>query len=471
MTYHAMTNEDTMPFITEPELDRLMGRRAPGDGAFTALLCLGQLAPDAPAPLEVLIQALNAWWDAQRDDLMTMLEGLEERERVDMVYNRTGIAFMVKPELYPEIERQLTAMPDDEQRAALLDGVRVDIDTALTELVFDVYDPSPAPKEAWCRMFIPHLLYRMTDNLALLPTLADVVAHYEPAHFDVIVERIPDYLRSVLTFDSADAEEADHPDDAEFRQAQVAMEVEVLLQHTCLAIEGVADAGSRRRYHAAARALVTSIEDYKLERSISGRLQYASLPETSLEEAQALLHTLFDRSDDRGTARKQASYAHRVAAVWLHRLRRDAPADTMIAQLMPFVTEVRFDTSVCDENPELELGVAICYLIQAELAADAGEMERASALLLETLQVLEESAALGVYEDDDELADRLIATMQGMYARLLIHRGDIPQARTFYTTAITILRREHGRQHQLVRQLDRERRRLHVKRASLERCA
>ena len=33
-----------MSFITDPNLDRLMGRRAEQGGAFAALLCLAQLA-------------------------------------------------------------------------------------------------------------------------------------------------------------------------------------------------------------------------------------------------------------------------------------------------------------------------------------------------------------------------------------------------------------------------------------------
>src|SRR5262245_14376941 len=86
----VITSRSTMPFITDLDLDRLMGRHAPRGGAFAALLCLAQLAPDAPAPLEILVQALNAWWDDQQDDLMTMLEGLEERDRVIVADRRAG---------------------------------------------------------------------------------------------------------------------------------------------------------------------------------------------------------------------------------------------------------------------------------------------------------------------------------------------------------------------------------------------
>src|SRR6266508_2429782 len=260
----VMTARSTMPFITDPDLDRLMGRQAPRAGAFAALLCLAQLAPDAPTPLEILIQALNAWWDDQQDDLMTMLSGLEERDRVIIADRRAGTMITIMPELLPEVESQITAIPD-EQRVALLAGVRADVDTALTELVFDVGDPSPAPKEAWCRMFIPHLLHRVTDNLALLPYLANVVAHYEPARFDTVAQLIPAYLDALSTFDTADPE-ADAEDDAGDRnveQAFVAMHVEMVLQDACLAVEGVNNADLRRRFQAVTFAAVAYIDRHR----------------------------------------------------------------------------------------------------------------------------------------------------------------------------------------------------------------
>lgn len=458
-----------MPFITDPDLDRLMGRHAPRGGAFAALLCLVQLAPDAPAPLEILVQALNAWWDDQQDNLMTMLEGLEERDRVIIADRRAGTIITVMPELLPEVERQLTAIPDEE-RAALLAGVRADVDTALTELVFDVGDPSPAQKEAWCRMFVPHLLHRVTDNLALLPYLADVVAHYEPARFDTVAQLIPAYLHALPTFDPADpaVDIEDDADDRNVEQAFVAMHVEMLLQDVCLAVEGVNDPEIRRRFHAVASATVAYIERHRLERSLTGRLRYAFLPETSLDEAQSLLLALFKRLDGSQVSGQQASPAHRVAATWLRRLRRDTPSDPAIAYLLPFVDAVMFADPALDEyDPELELGVAECYLVRAALATDAGEVERASALLAETMDRIAEGADIGMFDDDSEIADCLIADMACMQAQLMVQRGDMLRARHYYTLAIDTLRREHGRQHQLVRQIELARRRLSGKRARL----
>jgi len=450
-----------MPFITDPDLDRFMGRHASKGGAFAAFLCLAQLAPDAPAPLEILIQALNAWWDDQEDDLMSMLLGLEERERVIITENRAGTTITVMPELLPEVERQLATIPEEE-RAALLAGVRTDVDTALTELVFDVGDPSPAQKEAWCRMFIPHLLHRVTDNLALLPYLANVIAHYEPAHFDKAAQLIPAYLDALPTCGTADPEGAvdDDADDRHVEQAFVAMHVEMLLQDTCLAVEGVNDAGLRRRFQAVAFAVVAYIERHHLERSLTGRLRYASLPETPLDEAQRLLGTLFERFGGPQADGQQASCAHRVAAAWLRRLRRDAPSDPMIAQLLRFV-EVTFASSALDDDdPGLELGVAECYLVRAALAIDVSEVERANTLLAEAIDRIAEGADEGAFDDDTEIADRLIADMACMQAQLMVQRGEILQARQCYTTAITTLRREHGRQHQLVRHIESTRRRL-----------
>ena len=46
----------------------------------------------------------------------------------------------------------------------------------------------------------------------------------------------------------------------------------------------------------------------------------------------------------------------------------------------------------------------------------------------------------------------------------MVQRGDMLQARHFYTMAIDTLRREHGRQHQLVRHIEIARRRLSGKR-------
>ena len=274
-----------MSFITDPNLDSRMGRRAPQGGAFAALLCLAQLAPDAPAPQEILIQALNAWWDEQQHDLTTLLRGLEERERVVVADSRTGVLITVKPELLLEVERQLAAIPD-EQRAAVLEGVRIDVDTALAELVFDVGDPSPAEKEAWHRLFIPHLLGRVADNLTLLPSLASVIAHYEPARFDAVVELIPAYLdaqRTVRTPEPA-AEDEEDADNWEFELGRGEIYVEMMLQDACLAVNGVSDARLRRRFHAGASALVRYIERHGLERSLTGRLDYAMLPETPLDE-------------------------------------------------------------------------------------------------------------------------------------------------------------------------------------------
>lgn len=456
-----------MPFITDPDLDRLMGRRAPRGGAFAALLCLAQLAPDAPAPLEILVQALNAWRDDQQDNLMTMLEGLEERDRVIIADRRTGTIITVMPELLPEVERQLTAIPDEE-RAALLAGVRANVDTALIELVFDVGDPSPAQKEAWCRMFIPHLHHRVTDNLALLPYLADVVAHYEPAQFDTVAQLIPAYLNAVLTFDPRDpaVDAEDDADDTNVEQAFVAMHVEMLLQDACLAVEGVSNPEIRHCFQAIASAIVTSIERHRLERSLTGRLRYVCLPETPLDEAQNLLRALFKRLDGPQASEQQASPVHRVAAAWLRRLRRDAPSDPAIAQLLPFVDTVTFDDPALDEyDPELELGVAECYLVRAALAIDAGEVERASALLAEAMDRIAEGTDIGVFDDDSEIADCLIADMACMRAQLMVQRGDLLQARHCYSLAIDTLRREHGRQHQLVRQIEIARRRLSGKRA------
>jgi hypothetical protein len=455
-----------MPFITDPDLDRFMGRHAPRGGAFAALLCLAQLAPDAPAPLEILIQALNAWWDDQQDDLMTMLEGLEERDRVIIADGRAGTIITVMPELLPEVERQLTAIPD-EQRATLLAGVRADVDTALTELVFDVGDPSPAQKEAWCRMFIPHLLHRVTNNLALLPYLANAVAHYEPARFDTVAQLIPAYLDALPTFDPADpaVDAEEDADDRNVEQAFVAMHVEMLLQDACLAVEGVNDSELRRRFQAVASDAVAHIERHRLERSLTGRLRYASLVETPLDEAQSLLLALFERLGDPQTSGQQASRAHRVAATWLRRLRRDAPSDPVIAQLLPSVDAVTFADPALDEyDPELELGVAECYLVRAAIAIDAGEVERAIALLAETMDRIAEGADIGVFDDDADLADRLIADLACMRAQLMVQRGDLLQARHSYTLAIDTLRREHGRQHQLVRHIENARRRLGGKR-------
>jgi hypothetical protein len=458
-----------MSFITDPDLDHFMGRQAPSGGAFAAFLCLAQLAPDAPAPLEVLIQALNAWWDDQQDDLMTMLRGLEERDRVVIAERRAGTIITVMPELLPEVERQLATIPDEE-RAALLAGVRSDVDTALTELVFDVGDPSPATKEAWCRMFIPHLLHRVTDNLALLPYLANVVAHYEPARFDRVAQLIPAYLDALPTFDTADPE-VDVEDDADARnveQAFVAMHVEMVLQDACLAVEGVNDVGLRRRFQAVAFAVVTYIERHRLERSLTGRLCYASLPETPFDEAQNLLLALFERHGGPQSSGQQASRAHRVAATWLRRLRRDAPSDPVIAQLLPFVVKVTFASSALDdEDPELELGVGECYLVRAAFAIDAGEVEQANVLLVDAMDRIAEGADLGAFDDDTEIADRLIADMACMRAQLMVQRGDILQARRSYTMAIDALRREHGRQHQLIRQIESARRRLSGKRSHI----
>lgn len=427
-----------MPFITDPDLDRFMGRQAPRGGAFAAFLCLAQLAPDAPAPLEILIQVLNAWWDDQQDDLMTMLRGLEERDRVIIADGRAGTIITVRPELLPEVERQLAATPDEE-RAALLAGVRTDVDTALTELVFDVDDPSPAPKEAWCRMFIPHLLHRVTDNLALLPYLANVVAHYEPTRFDMVAQLIPAYLDALPTFDPADPEVdvEDDADDRNAKQAFVAMYVEMVFQDACLAVEGVNDAGLRRCFQAVASAVVAYIEWHRLERSLTGRLRYASLSETSLDEAQSLLVALFERLGGPQANGQQASRVHRVAATWLRRLRRDAPSDPLIAQLLPFAVEVTFASLALDDNdPELELGVAECYLVRAALAIDVGELERASALLAEAMDRVAEGADIGAFDDDTESADRLIADMACMRAQLMVQRGDLLQARQCYTMAI-----------------------------------
>lgn len=455
-----------MSFITDPDLDRVMGRHAPRGGAFAALLCLAQLTPDAPAPLEILIQALNAWGDDQQDDLMTMLSGLEERDRVVIADRRAGAIITVMPELLLEVERQLTAIPD-EQRATLLAGVRADVDMALTELVFDVGDPSPASKEAWCRMFIPHLLRRVTDNLALLPYLANVVAHYEPARFDTVAQLIPAYLDALPTFDPADPEVAIE-DDVENRNAEqafVAMHVEMLLQDACLAVEGVNDAALRRRFQAVASAAAAYIERHRLERSLTGRLCYASLPETPLDEAQSLLLALFERFGGPQASQQQASRAHRVAATWLRRLRRDAPSDPMIPQLLSLAGEIMFtDPALDDYDPEPELGVAECYLVRAAFAIDAGEVEQANALLAEAIDRIAEGADMGAFDDDTEIADRLIADMACMQAQLMVQRGDLLEARHSYTLAIDTLRREHGRQHQLVRHIESARRRLSGKR-------
>jgi hypothetical protein len=484
-----------MSFITDPGLDRLMGRHAPSSGAFAALLCLAQLAPDAPAPFEVLVQALNAWTDQQQDDLMTLLEGLEERERVIITHLRIDTTVIVKEELLPEVERQLAAIPDQQQRISLLDGVRADVDTALMELVFDVGNPTPTEKEAWHRLFIPHLLHRVADNLSLLPSLATVLACYEPARFDAIVELIPVYLNALPTFDAAASDEVavtqayiamydaaapemdedddldemdedDAPDEAAVTQAFVAMYVEIVLQGACLAIEGVTDRALRDKIHAAARTLVTYIEQHHLERSLTGRLHYALLRETSLDEAQTLLRTLFEREGGPQAEPQHASHAHRVAAAWLRRLRQEAPADPMITKLIPFVTAVMFDKGALDRDSELKLGVAECRLVQASLASEAGDVERAGELLMETLEVIEQGVDIGVFYDDTERVDRLIADMNCMQARLAIQRNDLVQARHYYTAAIATLRREHGRRHQLVRQVEDERRRLSSKRTT-----
>ena len=180
--------------------------------------------------------------------------------------------------------------------------------------------------------------------------------------------------------------------------------------------------------------------------------------------AQSLLGTLFERFGGPQANGQQASRAHRVAATWLRRLRRDAPNDPIIAQLLRFA-EITFASSALDDDdPEFELGVAECYLERAALAIDVGEVERAGALLAEAMDRITEGADMGAFDDDSEIADRLIADMACMRAQLMVQRGDMLQARHYYTMAIDTLRREHGRQHQLVRHIEIARRRLSGKR-------
>jgi hypothetical protein len=75
-----------------------------------------------------------------------------------------------------------------------------------------------------------------------------------------------------------------------------------------------------------------------------------------------------------------------------------------------------------------------------------------------------EGADIGMFDDDSEIADRLIADMACMRAQLMVQRGDRLEARHYYTIAIDTLRREHGRQHQLIRHIEIARRRLSGKR-------
>jgi hypothetical protein len=152
--------------------------------------------------------------------------------------------------------------------------------------------------------------------------------------------------------------------------------------------------------------------------------------------AQSLLGTLFERFGGPQANGQQAARAHRVAATWLRHLRRDAPNNPIIAQLLRFA-EVTFASSALDDDdPEFELGVAAYYLERAALAIDAGEVERAGALLAEAMDRITEGADMGTFDDDSEIADRLIADMACMRAQMMIQRGDMLQARHYYTMAI-----------------------------------
>jgi hypothetical protein len=239
----------------------------------------------------------------------------------------------------------------------------------------------------------------------------------------------------------------------------------MVLEDACLAVKGVNDAQLRRRFQAVASAIVAYIERHQLERSLTGRLWYVSLAETPLDEAQHLLLSLFDRQGGWQSNGQQASHAHRVAATWLRRLRRDAPNDPVITNLIPFVSDVMFASLELDEyDPELELAVAECYLVRATRAIDAGDVKQANELLAEAMERITEGADLGVFDDDNETADRLIADLACMRARVMVQQDDLVQARHSYTLAIKTLRRDHGREHQLVRQIELERRRVSGKR-------